>query len=82
MKIVKVDWLDICSATTHWTPLAEIDLGPLKCVSVGVLIKETTEYISIAQNYNEEEDLVSDTMTFPKKVVTNVVELGHVGREV
>lgn len=75
MKIVKVEWLDICSGTPNWSRYDELELGPLKCVSVGLLLKETDEYISIAQNYNEEEDLVSDTMTFPRAIITSVVEL-------
>ena len=75
MKIGKIEWLDICSGTPNWSRCDDLELGPLKCVSVGLLLKETDEYISIAQNYNEEEDLVSDTMTFPRAIVTSVIEL-------
>lgn len=75
MKTVRIEWLDICSGTPNWARCDELELGPLKCVSVGLLLKETDEYISITQNYNEEENLVSDTMTFPRAIVTSVVEL-------
>lgn len=75
MKAVKVEWLDTCSGTPNWAQLDNIEVGPLKCESVGWLIKETEDYISIAQNYCEEENLVADTMTFPKKIVTKISDL-------
>lgn len=75
MKAVKVEWLDICSGTPNWARLDDLEVCPLKCESVGWLIKETEDYISIAQNYCEEEKLVSDTMTFPKKIVTKISDL-------
>jgi len=75
MKIVRIEWLDICHGQTNWSFIDQLDLGPLECVSVGFLIKETDEYISIAENYNESEGLVADTMTFPKAIVKKVEEL-------
>lgn len=75
MKAVKVEWLDICSGTPNWARLDDLEVGPLKCESVGWLVKETDEYICIAQNYNEEENLVADTMTFPKAIITKITEL-------
>lgn len=75
MEAVKIEWLDICSGTPNWACLDGLEVGPLKCESVGWLIKETDEYICIAQNYNPEENLVADTMTFPKAIVTKVSRL-------
>lgn len=75
MKIVKIEWLDICHGTPNWSHLDSLEVGPLECVSVGFLIKETDEYICIAENYNESENIVADTMTFPKAIVSKVEEL-------
>jgi len=75
MKAVKVEWLDIASGTIHWTDFDDLEFGPLECESVGWLVKETDEYIAIAQNYNKENDLIADTMTFPKSVVVKMTEL-------
>lgn len=77
MKTVRIEWLDICSGTPSWSRLDGLELGPLKCVSVGMLINDTEEYISIAQNYCEEDGLVADTMTFPKAIVTNITYLSE-----
>ena len=75
MKIAKIDWLDICSATTNWTDLNDLEVSPLQCSSVGYVVKETEDYICIAQNYNESGNLVADTMTFPRSIITNFVYL-------
>ena len=75
MKIVKVDWVDICSGTVHWSHLEDVEASPLICVSVGMVVKETDDIICIAQNYSLDENLVSDTMTFPKAIVTKVTVL-------
>lgn len=72
MKAVQIEWLDICSGTGSWTDLEALEVGPLKCVSVGMLVKETDECICIAQNYAPEQNLVADTMTYPKAIVTKV----------
>lgn len=75
MKSVKIEWLDICSGTPNWTHIEDVAADVLRCVSFGMVIKETDEIISIAQNYDAEDNLVSDTMTFPKAIVTKVTIL-------
>ena len=75
MKAVKVEWLDICSSTTNWTHIEDIKPSVMKCVSFGIIVMQDDDILCIAQNYDKENDLFSDTMTFPKSIVSNVVEL-------
>lgn len=72
MKIVKIEWLDICSGTPNWQYIDSVVADVMRCVSFGMVIKETDELICIAQNYDADDELVSDTMTFPKAIVTKV----------
>ena len=51
MKIILVEWID-ASRTNRCDDPKEI-MGPLKMVAVGMLLKSTKTYISIAQDFSE-----------------------------
>ena len=76
MKIVQIKWLDICHGTPNWAYLDSLEVSPLTAVSVGMVVRETDDFISIAQSYSEETGLIADTLTIPKSVVKEIVELG------
>lgn len=60
-----------------WLPLAEIDgeIEPIKIVSFGVLVQETEETITIAQNYGIEPEQVGSLMTIPKGCIKRQSEI-------
>lgn len=57
-KIVLIEWLDSKGITNQWEYVDDIEsLKPCQCHSVGFLIEETKEYITIAQSINESQIL-------------------------
>ena len=48
------------------------DFEPVKIVSFGVVIKETDEYISIAQNYGTNPEQCCSLMTIPKGCIKKI----------
>lgn len=63
-KLVQVDWLDHCSHTiTQWREVPEIkELKPVLCHTVGYVLHETDEFITVGQTLSISEDL-EDTTT-------------------
>ena len=74
MRIIKINWVDSVRAS-DWTLLEDIDDKPLDCVSVGFLIKETDEQITIAQNYGIKPEQVCNLMTIPRCSIKDIKEL-------
>lgn len=74
MRIIKINWVDSVRAS-DWALLEDIDDKPLDCVSVGFLIKETDEQITIAQNYGIKPEQVCNLMTIPRCSIRDIKEL-------
>ena len=68
MEVLKVRWIDSCASNMNWTLLNEFDgdIEPIKIVSYGVLIQETEDCITIAQNYGENPEQCCSLITIPK----------------
>lgn len=77
MKPVKIEWIDSCSSNTDWTLLNELegDIEPIRIVSYGVVVQETEDCITIAQNYGIDPEQVSNLMTIPKGCIKQMIEL-------
>ena len=68
MEVVKIEWIDSCASNLNWE-LAESfegDIEPIKIISYGVLIQETEDCITIAQNYGLNPRQCCSLMTIPK----------------
>ena len=74
MRIIKINWVDSVRAS-DWTLLEDVDDKLLDCVSVGFLIKETNEQITIAQNYGIKPEQVCNLMTIPRCSIRDIKEL-------
>lgn len=74
MKIVEIDWVDSVRAF-DWTLMEDVDEKSLDCVSVGFLLKETDEHITIAQNYGIKPEQVCNLITIPKCSIRNIREI-------
>ena len=74
MKVVVIDWVDSVRAF-DWTLLEEVDEKSLDCISVGFLLKETDNYVTIAQNYGIKPEQVCNIITIPKCSIKNIREI-------
>lgn len=68
LKVVKIQWIDSCASNMHWSLMEEFDrdIEPIKIISYGVLIQETEECVTIAQNYGGDPKQCCSLMTIPK----------------
>ena len=55
-KIEYIEWMDHCSSSNAgWKLQNDLDLEPMKIVSVGVVLKETKQYVVIAGTMDIDE---------------------------
>lgn len=73
-KIVIIDWADSVKAS-DWTFIEDVDEKPVDCISVGFLLKETDNHITIAQNYGLKPEQVCNLITIPKCSIKNIREI-------
>jgi hypothetical protein len=71
--IVRVDWIDSCAFGTSWQLVEDFkeDTEPIKITSVGVIVKENDEYLTIAQNYGVNPKQFCSLMSIPKGCIKN-----------
>jgi hypothetical protein len=77
-KIIMVEWLDAIGPTPEWEFNNNIELlKPAKCITIGILIDEQPEYITVAQSLilePEDSKSITGRMTIPKGVITKITE--------
>ena len=68
MEVLKIIWIDSCASNMRWEYVEDFqgDIEPIKIVSYGVLIQETEDCITIAQNYGFNPPQCCSMMTIPK----------------
>lgn len=72
MKLVKVTWEDSCT-NNRWRELEDAKHDTtVKVVSVGFLVYEDKEYLSVAANYGTNPPQISNTITIPKKTIKKI----------
>lgn len=67
-KLVRVEWVD-SSTSSPWILLEDFkdeQCDPIKIVSYGIIVKETDDYLVIAQNYGSNPSQISNTTAIPK----------------
>mgnify|MGYP003662644038 CR=1 FL=1 len=73
---VCVLWLDITSKTEPWICLDEaVEMRPATMRTVGWIIEDTPDYITIASTIDTTDDLVGDVNCIPRGVI---VEIRHI----
>ena len=80
MKILKVIWKDSCNSHLNWTlsnELEQDDLSPIQIVSLGILIRDCSDYIVLAQNYGFKPEQMCSLMTIPRGCIKEIQELGE-----
>lgn len=76
MKAVKIEWIDSCTSDINWVLLEDIDEAePINITTYGTVIKETEDYICVAQNYGSNPEQVCNIISIPKGCIKNMIEL-------
>lgn len=70
-EIVIIEWVDSVRAS-DWTYVEDVDEKPMDCISVGFLVEETNDSVTIAQNYGIKPEQVCNTMTIPKCSIKSI----------
>jgi hypothetical protein len=77
-KIKKIKWLDSYGCTNSWRPIEKIT-EKLICETIGYVISETDELISLANSisYETEETIeqANGVMTIPKVSIIEEMEI-------
>jgi len=72
MKVVKVLWVDSCNSNMNWTAAEDIKVEPMYINSFGVVVKDTDDFLTIAQNYGNGPEQYSNITTIPKGCIKEV----------
>lgn len=76
-KMVFVKWKDSYGVDTGWKDIADYSAALLEIESLGKVIYEDKEVISLAQNFSEETDYnpkqANGIMVIPKACISNVI---------
>lgn len=79
-KMVLIDWLDSKGAGSLWEHLDEIEsMPPDRIRSVGIVIEEIHEYITVVQSLGTTQ--VLGRLTIPRCAIQRLVEL-EAGRDI
>jgi hypothetical protein len=73
--IVRVDWKDHFSGNYSWGNIEDMDVTPKICTSVGVLVRDDDETVTLAQNLTESQR-VADSTTILKSCIIKQAKLG------
>lgn len=74
-KALYVEWEDSCSVGSRvWVSAEDVrDSRPSKCVSIGLVVKETNDFITLAGHWaGEESGDYSGNLTIPRSAVRMV----------
>jgi len=69
LKLIYVEWMDSCSRRGVWHDLTTFDGALITCRTIGWLVKETDESVTVAGHYDG-ESCFSGGMTIPKVAIT------------
>ena len=77
MKIVQIKWIDSCASNQNWNFIQDFDgdIEPIKIISVGFLLQENDDVVTIAQNYGTDPEQVCNLMTIPKGCIKQITTI-------
>lgn len=78
MKIVEVSWVDSCSYREVWINkdlLKDVPFTPSECTTVGYLINDGKESVTVAQSTNDTE--YGKLFTIPRGCIKEINELDY-----
>jgi hypothetical protein len=69
MKVVEIDWEDSCSQY-GWADKKRVDKPTMTCKSVGILIHEDKETVTVSHSVNPNH--CSSPMTIPRRAINKI----------
>lgn len=73
MKLVAISWVDAAIHGTDTFSRKEAEnLGLITGLAVGIVVKETKEFITIAMDYFDEDDQFRTVQTYPKSGIYKI----------
>lgn len=75
MKLITVVWIDAVGADGWITEKELLNETPTTHHSVGYLIKETKEYITITMSYDEEKESLGAWLLIPKLYIKKITHI-------
>ena len=76
-KIELIAWEDAYSSTKNWTEIKKMKVDPFIAHTVGFVVHESKKRVTLALNTSDCR-MCADTMTIPKKLITERRELAKV----
>jgi len=71
--IAVIYWKDSCKyGRNSYTGKDCTSFEPIKLISAGILINETEEFITIGNDYHDEEDSYRDVNVYPKSGIQKI----------
>lgn len=74
-KAEVVEWIDACSDHKEWIEADKVDVKIPTIYSIGFLLKETSDALTLVMNRDVENDQVSCVMLIPKKFIVKRTKL-------
>jgi hypothetical protein len=69
-KMVLLEWLDATCTTSRWEWRDETDpIAPHLCKTMGFVVDETPQYITVAQSLGKDHESVMGRMTILKRCI-------------
>ena len=75
--MVEVIWLDAHGGSNDWRPVRKKDHAAVEVRSVGMLIMESEDGVTLAQSYNAEADHVDHTLYIPAGNIDSLRKLRY-----
>ncbi len=73
---VKIEWIDSCASNIEWVLNDEFkDYSPVQVDTFGKVVKQTDEYIVVAQNVGKNPLEYCNLMTIPLGCVKSINEI-------
>ena len=69
-RIVKIEWLDSKAAPHEWEYRDDLgSLAPVSCITVGFILEQTKDYVTVAHTISENQIL--GRLTIPRISIKN-----------
>ena len=70
---VKITWLDITSQTDPWIDIDDaMEMKPAIMISVGWIVKDNIDFVTLASTVDTEEELVGDVNCIPRSTIMSI----------
>jgi len=80
-----IKWIDSYGVSSSWEDITDVEMWPVVCTSVGVLVKETKDYVVLCPHCIPSNETVKeqkcDKMVIPKVAIQTHNKLWNVKKD-